>query len=139
MMKLMPGVDASASALHAEKVRMNLIAQNIANAHTTRDVDGGVYKRKVVAFEQVMDSAKANEVATSRVRIGGIQDDPSPTRFVYNPDHPDANESGMVEMPNVDVSREMVDLITASRSYEANLQVVKTARQMVQKTLAIGR
>jgi flagellar basal-body rod protein FlgC len=139
MMQLMPGVDASASALNAEKVRMNLIAQNIANSQTTRDVDGGVYKRKVVAFEQVLDSAKSGEAGLSRVRIGSIQDDSAPTRFIYNPDHPDANNQGMVEMPNVDVSREMVDLITASRSYEANLQVVKNARQMVQKTLAIGR
>lgn len=133
-MNLLPGINSTASALNAEKVRMNIVAQNIANAQTTRDANGEVYRRKIVSFESALDSATGQ----TSVRVGGVTNDTSPTHWLYNPGHPDANEDGMVEMPNVEVSREMVDMITASRSYEANLQMIRTARQMAKQVLSIG-
>lgn len=134
-MNLLPGIESTASALNVEKVRMNLVAQNIANANTTSDSDGNVYKRKVISFGAALDK----ETGAQTVTIKGINEDTTPTRWVYNPGHPDANAEGMVEMPNVDVSREMVDMITSSRSYEANLQMVRTSRQIAKQVLSIGQ
>ncbi len=141
-MNLLTGIEATTDALNAEKVRMNVVAQNIANAFTTRDVNGEVYKRKMVAFESYVDNAsKANggDPMVRGVRISHITEDDTPSRMIYNPQHPDANAEGMVEMPNVEMSREMVDMITSTRAYEANLQVVRHARRMAQQALAIGR
>jgi flagellar basal-body rod protein FlgC len=150
-MNLMPGIRATGNALAAEKVRLSVIAQNIANAHTTRDMDGGVYKRKLVAFETLIDEAKepvafnhthrnlSYDARHQGVRVSDVFDDKTPGRKVYNPDHPHADKEGMVEMPNVEVSREMVDLISSSRAYEANLNVAKTARQMAMKAISIGQ
>lgn len=132
-MNMLSGVDVTASALNAEKIRMDVVAQNIANAHTTRDVDGQAYKRKVVAFESVLDSTGKG------VGVSQISNDPTPGEMVYNPNHPDANKDGMVEMPNVNIATEMVDLMTSSRAYEANLSVIRNAKQMAAKALAIGR
>ncbi len=141
-MNLIPAVNISADALSAEKIRMNIVAQNIANAHTTKDSNGDVYQRKIVSFESIMDSkstsAESPDMAKT-VRIGSISKDTTPGKKIYHPQHPDADEDGMVEMPNVEISREMVDLIAASRAYEANLSVIKTARQMAQQALSIGR
>lgn len=141
-MNLIPGIEATGSALGAEKLRLNLIAQNIANANTTRTAEGGAYQRKVIAFEAIM----AEQAGTTNrdegirsVRVSGIHNDPTPGRQVYRPGHPDANAEGYVTMPNVDVSREMVDLIVSSRSYEANLSVARTSRQIAEMTLSIGR
>ena len=122
---------------------MNIISQNIANAFTTRDVNGGPYKRKMVTFEAVMSQNQpegvANGTRLQSVRVRGINEDQKPGQMVFNPQHPDANAEGLVEMPNVEMSREMVDLIASSRAYEANLQVARTARSLAQKALAIGR
>lgn len=134
-MNLLPGIESTASALNVEKVRMNLVAQNIANANTTSDSEGNVYKRKVISFGTALDKATGAE----KVVIKSINEDSTPTRWVYNPGHPDANGEGMVEMPNVEVSREMVDMITSSRSYEANLQMVRTSRQIAKQVLSIGQ
>lgn len=143
-MNLMPGIGSTASALNAEKLRMNIIAQNIANAYTTKDADGeGAYRRKIVAFEAYLDKANGPQTdGTARlhsVRVATVTDDTKPGPMIYNPGHPDANADGMVEMPNVEVSREMVDMISSSRAYEANLQVARTARQLARQALAIGR
>jgi flagellar basal-body rod protein FlgC len=140
-MDLLPGISTTADALSAEKTRLNVIAQNIANAFTTKGVDGSAYRRKMVTFESYMPKGiKAQgEVGLQGVRVGKIVDDASPLKRVYNPQHPDADAQGMVSLPNVDVSREMVDMITASRAYEANLQMVKTSRLMVQQALQIGK
>lgn len=138
MMHLIPGADASASALNAEKLRMDIIAQNIANANTTRDVDGEPYKRKLVMFETLLERTERGREVQG-VRVSGLMDDPTPGDAIYNPAHPHADENGMVHMPNVKVSREMVDLISTSRAYEANLSVVKTSRQMAAQALSIGR
>ena len=144
-MNLIPGVESTGSALSAEKIRLEIIAQNIANANTTQDHDGNVYKRKEVAFEAYVTSPErrtpgyVDENLYLGVKVVDVYDDPSPGRMNYNPGHPHADDNGMVEMPNVEMSREMVDLISASRAYEANLTVVKTARRMAQQAIAIGR
>jgi flagellar basal-body rod protein FlgC len=141
MMDLIPGVNASASALQAEKIRMDVIAQNIANANTTKDLDGKAYKRKLVEFEAMLQRVSPNDPqkAVSGVRVAGIVQDPNPGPLVYDPSHPHADKEGFVRMPNVKVHREMVDLISTSRAYEANLSVVKTSRQMARQALSIGR
>ena len=134
-MNIITGVQATASALTAEKVRMDIVAQNIANAHTTHDVDGQPYKRRVVMFETVLDQS----TGVTGVKVSKIGHDKSPGESYYDPEHPDAGTDGMVRMPNVNTAVEMVDLMSASRAYEANLSVVRNARQMAAKALSIGR
>lgn len=114
---------------------MDVVSQNIANAHTTRDVNGEAYKRKVVSFESALDASTGG----TGVRVSKITDDSTPGELVRNPQHPHADKDGMVQMPNVNTSMEMVDLISASRAYEANLSVARNARQMATKALSIGR
>jgi len=132
-MNLISGIDITASALTAEKLRADIIAQNIANAHTTRDVDGAPYQRKLVNFETVLQQAGKG------VRVAQVVNDTRPGPVVYDPAHPDADENGMVQMPNVNLAMEMIDLMAASRAYEANLAVIRNARQMAAKALSIGR
>lgn len=134
-MNFITGIQATASALNAEKTRMDVVAQNIANAHTTKDTDGKAYQRKVVAFEAMLGSRGQR----SGVKIENITPDPTPGELIYQPQHPHANAEGYVQMPNVNVAMEMVDLLTASRAYEANLAVARNARQMAAKALTIGR
>lgn len=134
-MNFLTGIQATSSALQAEKVRMDLVSQNIANAHTTRDTNGQAYRRKVVTFEAMLDAGPGRQ----GVKVGQIATDPSQGPRVYQPQHPHANADGYVQMPNVNVAMEMVDLLTASRAYEANLAVVRNARQMAAKALTIGR
>ena len=133
-MNVISGIDITSSALNAEKLRMDLVSQNIANANTTRALDGRPYQRKVVSFE-----AALAEHGGSAVKINAISNDPTAGPAVYNPGHPHADAQGMVQMPNVDVAHEMVDLITSTRAYEANLAVVRNARQMATQALNIGR
>ena len=138
-MNLIPGVNVTASALNAETVRMNVVAENIANAYTTHSVDGGAYKRKVVSFESMLDPASSNaSPGSGTVQVSQIATDNTPGQMIYEPSNPDANKDGMVQMPNVNLSTEMVDLMTASRAYEANLAVIRNARQMATKALTIG-
>ena len=139
-MNLISGIDITAGALNAQKTRLDVVAQNIANAQTTRTAAGGPYQRQVVSFESALVRQSANGGAgVQTVRIGSITTDKTPGQQVYNPQHPDATADGLVTMPNVSLSFEMVDLITASRAYEANLAIVKNARQMAMKTLEIGK
>jgi len=133
-MDLIPGIQSTASALDAHKVRLEAISQNIANATTTRGPDGKPYQRQLVSFATLLDKAGNHSVRVSTVGV-----DPRPGPVVYNPGHPDANESGMVTMPNVSMSVEMVDMMMASRAYEANLNAAKTAREMALQALEIGR
>lgn len=137
-MNLLAGVDITAGALNAQKTWMDIVAQNIANAQTTRTPAGGPYQKQVVSFETELIKQESGASLQS-VRVSGISPDRTPGQKVYNPQHPDAGPDGLVAMPNVNLSFEMVDLITASRAYEANLSVVKTARQMAMKTLDIGK
>ena len=143
-MNILTGIAATSGALNAQKTRLDIIAQNIANAHTTRGPNGLPYQRQVVTFEtelvrQMTDRMEPGSQALSSVRVADISSDPSPGQRVYDPDHPDADDQGMVMLPNVNIAHEMVDLITSSRTYEANLAVVKNSRQMAMKTLEIGR
>ena len=139
-MNLISGIDVTAGALNAQKTRLDVVAQNIANAQTTRGPNGTAYQRQVVSFEtELMRRGVGGGAALQSVRVGSIAPDRTPGQQVYNPQHPDAGPDGTVTMPNVNLSYEMVDLITASRAYEANLSVVKNARQMAMKALQIGK
>ncbi len=138
-MNLISGIDVTAGALNAQKTRLDIVAQNIANAQTTRTPSGGPYQRQVVSFESELVRQTGGGAPLQTVRVSGITADKTPGQQVYNPQHPDAGPDGLVTMPNVNLSFEMVDLITASRAYEANLSVVKNARQMAMKALEIGK
>lgn len=125
------------SGMAAERLRMDVIANNIANVNTTRGEDGQPYQRKVVVFrEKLLEAISGNgELRTAGVEVVGIRPDPSPFKLKYDPSHPDANAEGYVLMPNVDVATEMVDLITASKAYEANLSALQTAVSMYEQAL----
>lgn len=138
MINILTGIDSTSSALNAERIRMEVISRNIANANTTRDIDGKPYQRQQVTFETVLDQQQG-QGSGGTVRIARIEKDPRPERMVFNPGHPDADESGMVAMPNINIHEEMADLISASRAFEANLAVVRNARAMAVQTLAIGK
>jgi flagellar basal-body rod protein FlgC len=139
-MNLISGIEITGGALNAQKTRLDMVAQNIANAQTTRTANGGPYQRQVVSFEtELVRHAGMSGPSLQSVKVATIQTDRTPGQQVYNPQHPDAGPDGLVTMPNVNLSYEMVDLITASRAYEANLSVVKNARQMAMKTLQIGK
>ncbi len=136
---ILPGANSAASALQAEKVRMEVISQNIANANTTSTPEGGPYQRQVVRFETVMANQFDANNAQAEVRVAGIETDNRPFKVMHQPGHPDADKDGMVKYPNVSVHEEMADLIAASRAMEANLSIIRTARQMAMQTLAIGK
>jgi flagellar basal-body rod protein FlgC len=144
-MSLIAGIDITASALNAQRTRLDVVAQNIANAQTTRGPDGLPYQRKIVSFETELArrGAGATPGGTNAnlggVRVAKITKDTTPGQRVYDPQNPDADASGLVTMPNVSLAHEMVDMITATRAYEANLSVVRNARQMAMKVLDIGR
>lgn len=149
-MSLFNAISISASGLTAERMRLDVIAENLANANTTRGVDGQPYRRKSVVLQEIpLDFAAALARASTRgrnrygspggVEIAAIVSDPTPGRRVYDPSHPDADEDGYVIYPNVNPVTEMVDLITASRSYEANANAMNTAKTMFQKTLELLR
>lgn len=142
-MNIMPGIETTSSALQAEKLRLDIIGQNIANAHTTKGVDGKPYARQMVQFEaKLMELGVGPDgrAATAQgVSVKDIVSDTTPGQLVFNPGHPDADEKGMVRLTNVNLTHEMVDMISASRSYEANLQVVRTSKQMAQQALKIGQ
>lgn len=139
-MSLISGIDITAGALNAQKTRLDMVAQNIANAQTTRTPNGGPYQRQIVSFEtELVRRQGVSGPALQSVKVANVSIDRTPGQQVYNPQHPDAGSDGLVTMPNVNISYEMVDLITASRAYEANLAVVKNSRQMAVKTLQIGK
>ncbi len=139
MIPTLTGIDSSSSALAAERVRMEVITQNIANANTTRGFDGKPYQRQQVVFEQVLQGVQGSTTGPQKVEIARIEKDQRPPRLVFNPGHPEADADGMVELPNINIHEEMADLIAASRAFEANLAVVKNARAMALQTLSIGK
>jgi flagellar basal-body rod protein FlgC len=141
-MNIISGIDVTSGALTAQKTRLDIVAQNIANAQTTRGLDGLPYQRKTVSFETELVRRLGSSVgspALQSVHVGKISNDTTPGTRVYDPQHPDAGDDGYYTMPNVNMAFEMVDLMTASRAYEANLSVVKNARQMAMKALEIGK
>ena len=137
---LFSGMRAAATGLHAERTRIDVIASNIANANTTSTPTGGPYRRKLVSFAPLLERARSGELRGAGVEVSEITEDMrTPFEQVFDPGHPDANAEGMVYMPNVNTTREMADLITAVRAYEANIAVMKTTRRMVEQALEIGR
>ena len=140
MVNLIQGVDSTASALNAERIRMEIISQNIANVNTTRDLNGKPYQRQHVVFETALKNAENSTSPAARmVQVSRVDKDTRPFVMVHNPGHPDADADGMVAMPNINIHEEMADLISSSRTFEANLAVVKNARQMAMQTLSIGK
>jgi flagellar basal-body rod protein FlgC len=141
-MGLFGPLDVSASALTAERLRLDVIANNLANANTTRTPEGGPYRRRVVLFAargQAGLGWPVAEPAGGGVRVVGIRPDLSPLKRVYNPGHPDADSEGYVSLPNVDPVVEMVDLIGAARAYEANVTVLNETKNMAMRTLELLR
>lgn len=138
-------MDISATGMTAQRTRLDIIAQNIANVNTTRDADGNVYLRKSVIFEEKnyvsFNDTLINATGTmgKGVKISEIiEDTEEPTKMVYDPSNPDANEDGYVEYPNVNTVTEMTDMIDASRSYEANVTAFNASKSMQLKALDIG-
>ncbi|MFT4691206.1 MAG: flagellar basal-body rod protein FlgC [Limisphaerales bacterium] len=140
-MNLIPGLESTTAALDAERIRMQVVTQNIANAHTTKGADGKLYKRQQVIFSNVMGENLASglEAPIRKVVVSKIIDDKAGPKLIYNPGHPDAGPEGMVAMPNINVHSEMVDMMAAMRAFEANLAAIKTSREMAAQTLSIGR
>ena len=126
---------SAASALTAERLRMDIVSDNLSNIDTTRTPGGGPYRRRFVVFEPIIDS----EGNVDGVRVSAIVEDNRPPRMVYDPNHPDANAQGYVAYPRIDLVTEMVDLMAAQRAYEANTVTISIARSMYLKTLEIGR
>jgi flagellar basal-body rod protein FlgC len=137
-MQVFSALDISATGLYAERTRMNVIANNLANINSTRTPEGGPFRRQMVIL-------RGNEVTepdtTENLGVGvvGVVDDPSPFPLVYNPGHPDANPDGYVAMPNVNVVEEMVDMVTAVRAYEANVTAIDASKNMLRRSLDIIR
>lgn len=134
-MSMFNSMRISASGLSAERLRMDTITSNVANATTTRGEDGKPYVRKIAVFQEALD----NEKGLNGVKAVGIVEDKSPLRTVYDPSNPDANEEGYVTMPNVNILNEMADMIAASRSYEANVDTLNASKSMFMKSLEIGK
>jgi len=123
----------SATALEAQKIRLNTIASNVANASSTKTADGGPYRKKDVLFRSFL-----YDESSVGVDIPKIVEDQRPGRMVFEPSHPDADKNGYVSYPNVNVIEEMVNLMAASRAYEANLTLISTYKDMFNKTLSIA-
>lgn len=163
-------MSASASALTAERLRLEVVSENLANIYTTRTAEGGPYRRRVVtmaprgrtgfaaALQQFLGSRRTSPSlggngangaaaggsrftmpAVTGVQVDGIYEDPRPFQQVYDPGHPDADENGFVLLPNVDLAEEMVNLLSATRAYEANVTAFNAARHMALRALEIGR
>lgn len=141
MVQILSGIQSTAAALDAERTRLDVISENIANANNTRGLDGKPYQRQVVVFESALQQALGGGPGSPMptLRVSRIEKDPRAPEMIYQPGHPDADARGMVATPKINIHEEMADLINASRSFEANLAVVKNARQMAMQTLAMGR
>ena len=146
-MGMFTSFDINASGMTAQRYRMDIISENIANAHTTRTEDGTPYRRKVVTFEEkgshtpfahVLNQAR-DKYSGSGVKVTGVYEDTwTEMNKVYDPSHPDADENGYVTYPNVDTVTEMVNLIDASRSYEANATAFESSKSIAMQGLNIG-
>lgn len=141
-------LDIGASALTAQRLRMDTISQNIANVNTTRTENGTPYRRRLVVFEEKKDGVPFSEYLTASskelyagngVKVARIAEDTSPFKKVYDPGNPDADAEGYVEMPNIDIITEMVNMISSTRAYEANVTSINITKSMALKALEIGR
>ncbi len=167
-MSLFDVINTSSTGMVANRFWLDTIAGNIANANSTQSVDGGPYRRRIPVFQEVMKDAmqeimeeeweptKMGDKITTAVMddvmdsdaakpkglgvgLNGVVEDPTPLKVVYMPGHPDADADGNVTMPNVDIVKEMVDMIAASRAYDANVQITNAAKSMINKALEIGK
>ncbi|MBC5630943.1 flagellar basal body rod protein FlgC [Clostridium sp. NSJ-6] len=134
-MSIFNGMRISASGLSAERLRLDVISSNIANSRTTRTEDGGAYIRKTAIFSENYDK----KLGLLGVKTTKVEEDKSPLKREYDPSHPDADDEGYVEYPNVDLLVEMSDLISASRAYESNVDTLNAQKNMISKALEIGR
>ncbi len=138
-MKIFDSMDISGSALTAHRLWMDSISSNLANINTTRTLDGGPYKRKVPIFAEMLDKTVGGYEDIGGVRVVELSEDQTPPRLAYQPEHPDADANGYVAFPNVNLVREMTDMLVASRAYEANLAVADSAKNMWNGALDIIR
>lgn len=146
-MSFLDSFDISASGLTAERQRLDIASENLANTNTTRTESGGAYRRKMVVLKEVPSTSfrsKFNSLLNRTASKGGVQvteivEDQRDLNPVYNPDHPDADEDGYVMMPNVDPVKETIDAMSATRSYEANITAFNAMKLMAQKALDIGK
>ena len=146
-MSFFDSFDISASGLTAERQRLDIASENLANTNTTRTESGGAYRRKMVVLKEVPSTSfrtKFNSLLSRTASKGGVQvteivEDQRDLNPVYNPDHPDADEDGYVMMPNVDPVKETVDAMSATRSYEANITAFNAMKLMAQRALDIGK
>lgn len=149
-MAFLSSFDICASGMSAQRLRMDIAAENIANIDTTRTEAGGAYRRKDIllesygsgSFQEALRNAAKGKGLTSRnagVRVAGIIEDTREMKRVYNPEHPDADTEGYVTMPNVDLLKETIDSMSATRSYEANITALNAMKSMAQKALEIGK
>lgn len=167
-MSLFDVINTSATGMVANRFWLDTIAGNVANANSTRTAEGGPYRRRIPVFQEVVKSAMkeimeddwnpdtmADDITDSVLGFGmdkeaakpkgmgvstnGVVQDASPLKVVYMPGHPDADAEGMVSMPNVDIVKEMVEMISASRAYDANVQITNAAKSMITKALEIGK
>jgi flagellar basal-body rod protein FlgC len=129
-------IDTAASALLAERTRMDIVAGNLANINTTHDAEGNYdpYRRKIVNFGSVLDQ-ESNKI--NGVHVSSIEEDPSEFKMIYDPSHPNADEAGYIKMPNVAVEREMVDMLSAKSSYQANIKAIQVFKSMYNAALEI--
>lgn len=141
MSSLLSAINASASALDAQRARMEVAVSNMANAESTRGADGQPYRRREVVLEtQSFDTALAGgTVGAAGVKVAAVVEDQSAFRQRYEPSHPDADENGFVSVPNIDVPEEMVDMLGAARAYQANLTAIGLIRDTVQKALDLAK
>lgn len=144
-MAFLDSLNISGSGLTAQKYRMEIVAQNLANADTTRTEAGGPYRRKLVVLQEIgstgtfAQALRASSGASGGVRVQEVLDDTDDFKVEYDPTHPDANEDGYVQLPNVDTTQEMVDMMSASRLYEANVTAFNAMKAMATKALEIGK
>ncbi len=147
-MSVMNGMNISSSGMSAQRLRMDIISQNIANVNTTRDENGDSYKRQMVVFaeknvhtfDNVLKTAQGGTTVSNGVKVTQIiADDKTPMKMVYDPSHPDADDEGYVAYPNVNTVTEMTDLIDASRSFEANVTAFNATKNMALKSLELGK
>lgn len=143
-MDIMSAMTISGSALKAERIRLNIAAMNLANANTTRTMEGGPYKAKSVIFgarplNNFQDALDATAAGLRKVEVVEVVEDQAPFKEVYDPSHPDADANGIVKMPNVNVAEQMVDMMEARRGYEANVSALDAAKSMALRALDISR
>jgi flagellar basal-body rod protein FlgC len=145
-MNFIDALHISASGLTSQRLRMNVVSSNIANSHTTRTPEGGPYRRKDVvfssqpvrnSFQDMMNSQLSDKL--SEVRVVEIVEDSGPPVLKYDPQHPDADGKGFVRLPNINMITEMVNMMSATRSYEANVTAIRATKNMAQKALEIGK